>query len=196
MKQTEIILGTTIVLLMLLRLGFTYPYAALLVSLLTLFLSLLYAIFSFALLNQIRFRNAFQKESYKGISTLRVIGTIGTGFVLSIITISALYKYQSWPYGNYILLVGLISLLPIFVIVAYKFIKYKSTFYTALLIRLSLISFVGVLLFFTTAETFLELKFRDFPEYIEAEKKVLKDPDNRAFQEAANEARQRMELSK
>lgn len=196
MKQTEIILAAAIILLMLLRLWFTYPYAALSISLLCLILSLLYGIFSFGLLNQIRFRNIFKKEAFKDTNMLRILGAIGTGFVLSLITISNLFKYQSWPYGNIILLIGLVSLIPIYAFIIFKFFYSRSKFYTTLLIRLSIIAFIGVLLYFTTAETLLEMKFRDFPEYVEAEKKALKTPDNRALQEAANTARLKMEISK
>jgi len=196
MKQTEIIIGIGILFLMLLRLFFTFPYAALSITLLTLIMLMLYFVLSFGLLNQIRFRHLFKKESYKGISILRIIGTIGTGFVLSIISISILFKFQRWPYGSLNLLIGLISVLPIFVIVVAKFLKHKSSFYKTLLIRLSIISFVGILLFFTKPESLVEMKFRDYPEYVEAVKNEMKDPENIELRERTNELRLKMELSK
>lgn len=196
MKQTEIIIGIGILLLMVLRLFFTYPYAALLITLLTLLLSMLYFVFSFGLLNQIRFRNLFKKESYKDISILRIIGTIGTGFVLSLILISILFKFQRWPYGSMILLIGLVSVLPIIVVAVFKFITNRTSFYRALLIRLSIISLVGLLLFLTKPETILEMTFRDFPDYIEAEKNAMKDPENIELQRLSNEARLKMESAR
>ncbi|EPR72095.1 hypothetical protein ADIWIN_2934 [Winogradskyella psychrotolerans RS-3] len=193
MKQTEISIGLAILLLMVLRLCFTYPYAALLITLLTLLLSILYFVFSFGLLNQIRFRNLFKKESYKDISILRLIGAIGTGLILSILPISILFKFQGWPYGNIILLIGLVSLLPIIAIVIFKFFTHKNRFYKTLLIHLSIISAVGILFFFIKPETLLELKFRDSPEYVEAVKNEMKDPENLELQEITDKVRLKME---
>lgn len=196
MKQTEIILSMAILLLMVLRLFFTFPYAALIITLLTVLLSMLYAALSFGLLNQIRFRNLFKKESYKGISIFRIIGTIGTGFVLSLISISILFKFQRWPYGSFNLLIGLISLLAIFPIVAVKYFKHKTRFYKTLLLRISIISFVGILLFYTKTETLVEMKYRDYPDYVEALKNEIKDPENIELQEITDELRLKMDSSK
>ncbi|SDI04256.1 hypothetical protein [Winogradskyella thalassocola] len=196
MKQTEMTLGITILLLMILRLFFTYPYAALLISLLTLLLAVLYFVLSFGLLNQIRFRNLFKKESYKDISILRIIGTIGTGFVLSLISISVLFKFQRWPYGNLNLLIGLVSLLPILAIVIFKFFTHKNKFYRILLIRLSIFFAVGVLFYLTKPETLLELKFRDSPDYVEAVKNEMNDPENMELQEITDKTRLKMDSSK
>ncbi|WP_178984678.1 hypothetical protein [Winogradskyella helgolandensis] len=193
MKQTEISIGIGILLLMVLRLCFTYPYAALLITQLTLLLAMLYFVFSFGLLNQIRFRNLFKKESYASISMLRILGTVGTGFVLSLISISILFKFQRWPYGSIILLIGLISVLPIIAVVIFKYIKYKNTFYSSLLMRLSIISIVGLVLFLTKPETIVEMTFRDYPEYIEAVKNEMKDPENLELQQITNEVRLKME---
>jgi hypothetical protein len=192
MKQTEIILGTAIILLMLSRLYFIYPLASLLISILTLFLAVLYLFLSFVLLNQIRLRNLFKKSAFSNISTLRIIGTIGTGFVLSIITINILFVFQRWPYGRINLLIGLIGIIPIIAFVIFKLVKKNTPFYKALIIRLAIISFIGLVLFFTKSETLLEMKFRDFPEYVEAEKNVMEDPSNLELQKIANKARQEM----
>ncbi|WP_179335324.1 hypothetical protein [Winogradskyella costae] len=193
MKQTEISIGLAIFLLMVLRLCFTYPYAALLITLLALLLSMLYFVFGFGLLNQIRFRNLFKKESYKDISILRIIGAMGTGLVLSILSISILFKFQRWPYGNITLLIGLASVLPIVIVVIFKFFTHKNRFYRTLLIRLSIISTVGISFFFIKSETLLELKFRDFPEYVKAVKNEMKDPENLELQKITDDARLKME---
>lgn len=193
MKQTEIIIGVTILLLMILRLFFTYSYAALLITLLTLLLSMLYVVFGFGLLNQIRFRNLFKKESYKDVSILRLLGAMVTGIVLSILAISILFKFQRWPYGNIILLIGLVSLLPIITSVIFKFFAHKNRFYRTLLIRLSLVSVIAVFFLFIKPETLLELKFRDFPEYVEAAKNEMNDPENIELQKITDDVRLKME---
>ncbi|SDS82161.1 hypothetical protein [Winogradskyella sediminis] len=193
MKQTEISIGVGILVVMLLRLFITVPYASLLITMLTLALSMLYFVFSFGLLNRIRLRHLFNKESYKGISLIRIIGTIGTGFVLSLLSISILFKYQLWPYGSILLLIGLMSILPIIVVTVFKFISHKNRFHSTLLMRLSIISMVGLLFFITKSETLLEMRFRNFPDYIEAEKKAMKDPENLELQRISNEERLKME---
>ncbi|MBU2928589.1 hypothetical protein [Winogradskyella psychrotolerans] len=193
MKQTELIIGVGILLLMTLRLLVIYPYASLLITQLTLVLSILYFFFSVGLLNQIGFRNLFKTESYKGISTLRIIGTVGTGLVLSIMTISILFKFQRWPYGSINLLIGLISLFPIVGVVLIKFINTKTKLYKSLLIRLTLIFGIGLLLFLTKSETILEMTYSDFPDYVEAMKNEMKDPENIELQRIANEERLKME---
>jgi len=195
MKQTERILGVSIIVLMSLRLFFNYSFSSLLITLLTVLLSLLYFGFSFALLNKIRFRNLFKKESYNGISTLRIIGTIFTGFVLSLITIYSLFKFQSWPYGNYGLIISLCGLSMIIIVVLIKFISSKKAFYSNYLWRLGIIGIIATSLYLLSRESLLEMKYRDFPEYVEAEKKLMKDPTNKELEQKANEERKKMHLS-
>ena len=192
MKQAEKIVGIAIILLMVLRLCFTFPFAASIIALLMLVLSLLYLFLSFGLLNMIRLKNLFKKESYKGISNLRMNGSIVTGFVFSLIVIASLYKFQRWPYGNYLLYVGLICLVPIIAVVIFKYYKQKSSFYKSLLVRLSIISFVGTLLFVTSWETILEMKFRKHPDYIEAVKNQMEDPENEELNQKVYEEQIKM----
>ncbi len=192
MKQTERILGASIILLMLLRLFFNYPYSSLLITLLIVLLSLLYFGFSFALLNKIRFRNLFKKESYNGITTLRIIGTILTGIVLSLVTIYSLFKFQNWPYGNFGLLYSLRLLLIIIIVVLIKFITSKKSFYSNFLWRLGIIGIIATSLYCLSSESLLEMKYRNFPEYVEAEKKSMKDPTNKELERKATEERMKM----
>ena len=196
MKQTEIIIGIAILLLMLLKLLFVFPYSALLITLLILILSIIYLALSFGLLNQIRFRNLFKKESYKGISTLRILGTIVIGFVLSLISIGVLFKFQLWPYGSFNLLVGIASLIPIFAVVIFKFAQHKNSLYKTLFIRLSIFLFIGILFLLTKPETLLEIHYKGYPEYIEAEKNAMNDPENKELQQKADEERLKMNSEK
>jgi len=196
MKKTELIIGYGIILFMILRLLFNYPYSALLISLFSLILSLMYFGLSFALLNGIRLRNLFKKESYKGISNIRIIGTIATGLVLSLIVIGMLFKYQRWPYGNSNLMIALMGLVPILIITVVKFFNSKSTFYKNMLSRLLIIGFSGVILLFTKSEQLLEMKYRNYPNYVEAEKKLMNDPMNKELQELVREERMKMDAAK
>ena len=196
MKQTEKILGGLIVSLMLIRLFFAFPYFNIIITLLILVLSMMYFGFGFALLNNVRLRTVFKKDSYKGISTLRILGGIFTGFILSFLSIYSLFKFQRWPFANQGLLISLCGLLPILAIVIYKSINSKNSYYSNFLIRLIILGVIGASLYFLSTEKILEMRNRDFPEYIEAEKKLMKDPENKELQQKAHEERMRMNTSK
>lgn len=195
MKITERILGGLIIILMIGRLLYSYPFSAMLITFSCLFLSMLYLFFGFALLNNIRFRNILKKDSYKGISVLRILLTIMTGFVLSFLVVYMLFKFQRWPYGNIGLQICLIWLAIIIAAVAIKYFISKDKFYSNFLIRLFTIGVYGTLLYFVSSEQLLEMKYKDFPDYIEAEKELMKDPDNMYLREKANEERHKMDLS-
>ncbi|WP_412984241.1 hypothetical protein [Pontimicrobium sp. IMCC45349] len=173
MKQTEKILGVLIVLLVSLRLVYSYPYAAVLITLLSLVLSMLYFGFSFALLNNIRFRNILKKGAFKGISTLRVLGAIFTGFLLSNTVIYCLFKFQRWPYGNEGLLISIYGLAIVIIIALIKYITTKHSFYKSLLIRLFIIGVTAVSLYQLSYNELLKMKHRDNPEYIKEQQQLI-----------------------
>ena len=194
MKQTEIILGGLVALLMLIRLIVPFPFSALAITFSSLFLALLYFVFSFALLNGIRLRHVFKSESYKGISTFRLLGTIFAGFVFSITVIYCLFKFQRWPYGNEGLLISLNGIIFIAVAAVLKYATSKGTFYKRLFIRALILGIFTTALYLVSYETILEVKNRDYPDYVEAEKKAMRDPQNRELQQKAMEERQKMDL--
>lgn len=194
MKQAEKLVGIFIILLIILRLLYDYPYAPSLIVFSSLFLSILYFMFSFLLLNNIRLRNIFKKTSYANASTTRIIGTIGAGIALSIIINGIIFKFHNWPFGDYVLMNGLILLLCIAIVPSIKFINSKATFYQNLLIRFSIIGGIGIIFFLITSEKFIELKFKDYPEYVEAEKALLKDPYNETLIQKVKEERDKMYL--
>ena len=184
MKRAEIILGGLIVLFMTLRLFYAFPYMNIAIILLTMVLSITYLFLGFAFLNKVRLRNIFKKDAYNGISALRILGTIFTGFVLSQICIYSLFKYMRWPYGNQGLVIALNMLLVILVIVVIKLIISKKRFYMIFLIRLMIFVFLGIFMFFFPDETILEMKNRNDPEYIEAEKERIKEMEDLQFQQS------------
>ncbi len=192
MKQTEKILGIFAFLSILLELLYDYPYVPELIILSCFFLSLLYFFFSFLLLNDIRLRNVFKKESYKKISTIRIIGTIAAGVVFFIILTGILFKFFNWPGGNYNLYIGLMLLLGISIIPIIKFLLTKAPFYRNLLIRFFVIGAIGIIFFSLSPELLIEMKYRNYPDYIEIEKALLKDPYNETLIKKAQEERIKM----
>lgn len=194
MKKIEKILGIAIITLMVIRLFIAFPYNSMLIVLLTLLLTCIYSALSFALLNGIPFRKMFTRESYKEVSTWRLIGAIGTGWALSIAIVGILFVFQSWPYGYINLQNGLILLGIILIVIVLKKGVSFHQFYTYLLLRIGIVGFIGLLLLYTPAETLFEIKCHDCPaSFIEAEKAYLKDPNNRELEEKAYEERIKMD---
>ena len=89
-----------------------------------------------------------------------------------------------------------LCLIPIIVILIFKFSKTNAEFYKNILFRILIIGVIGTLLLFTKNETILELKYRDFPDYVEAEKKLMQDPTNKELEILANKEREKMHQSK
>ncbi len=195
MKQTEKIIGVLIVALMLIRFLFYVPSLNTPILILTLMLAGIYLFLSFALFNNVRLRNVFKKEAYKNIGATRLIGAICTGLFVSLTCIYSLFKFMQWPFGNQGLMISLAAMLIPLVIAIIKYLPTKSLFYKNFLIRLLLIGGIGAIFLFTSSEKILELKFKDYPEYIEAEKNLMKDPSNKELLEKANNERKKISTS-
>jgi hypothetical protein len=112
-------------------------------------LSFLYYLFGFALFNDIKLKNIFKRSSYKGISVLRIISSVGVGLGLSTICLGILFRIQFWPGGRMMLAVGLITILIITIIAFIDFLKSKSD-YKTILLRVAIIGGIGLLLFLKT----------------------------------------------
>jgi hypothetical protein len=89
----------------------------------------MHAAVSFTFLNNIRFRDIFKSEPYKGIGNIRIIGSVLIGFIFSILCIGILFKFQLWPFGDYTLLIGLINLAILFIISVIRLITSKDKVY-------------------------------------------------------------------
>ena len=193
MKKIEKILGFSVIGFMLIQLLYSLPFASELISLFTILLVCIYFNFSFALLNGISFRNMFKKESYKGISTWRIIGTIGAGFALSITIIGILFVYQRWPFGYINLQNGLVMLGIVLIVIVLKKSLSFHEIYTYILVRIGIVGLIGLCLLCIPTETLFEMKCHNCSEaYMEAEKALMKDPDNRELQRKADEERIKM----
>lgn len=176
MRKLEIVLICTILFGVIWKL-LDYPFGNNIIILSVLILSCLYFCLGIVLFNDIGIKKIFKKESYKGISALRVIGSVWTGMVLSLVLLGILFRLMMWPFASQNLIVGvlglLVSLVPVFV----KFVQKRSDFYKVMFFRTIGYTIVGVSLYFS-GTFFLELKYGDYPEYIEVVKKLNEDPNN------------------
>lgn len=192
MKLIEKLIGILSIILIVSQLANYISSLNVVIILCLLLLSSLYFALGFALFNNIRLRNIFKKESYKGISTLRIIGTIGAGIALSIIVIGVQFKFYSWPFRNQHLIIGLSLLAIITIPVIIKFITTNGLFYRNLLIRFFIIGSVGFIFLQVSSEELIEIKFRKYPDYVEAKKALLKDSQNEALNQKVQEEWERM----
>jgi len=195
MKKVEIILGTIAIIALLLNL-LNIKGGGVLIVLSLSTISILYMYLSFALFNDIRLRNIFKKESYKGISRMRIVGAVLTGLALSITIIGLLFKFQSWPNASFNLGFGLFGLLIGLVVGLIKYKRTKSDYYTRIFKRIAIYGGLGLILMILPRETWLEIRNRNHPEYIEAVKKAWADPENQELWDKVDEERQKMNEEK
>ena len=156
------------------------------------FLSMFYFYLGYVVLNNIPLRAMFKKQSYAGISGLRIAGSVVAGFILSLALIGIEFKLMMWPGGSVMLfscitgfvLLGLISLI--------KYLKDYNVFYRNLLIRVVVIG-AFILLFVVNPKVVMDIKYRNNPELLEAIKASDADPDNEKLQQKVNEEFEKME---
>ncbi|MBB6610380.1 hypothetical protein H7F15_04960 [Pontibacter sp. Tf4] len=191
MKKTEIILGAMAAVALITNLLFA-PTGNILIVLSLSVLSILYMYLSFALFNGIRFRHILKKESYKGISTMRIIGAIFTGLALSITLIGILFKYQLWPGATINLRVGLSGLVLMVLIGAVGYARSKAAYYANIAKRIAIYGALGIIMLLLPTDELIEIRYRNHPEYAEALKKAIAAPGNEDLWQKAEAERQRM----
>ncbi len=191
MKKAEIIFTTLSIIALGLNL-LLIPGGGVLTVLTLSILSMIYFYLGFALFNDIRLRKIFKKDSYKEISSLRILGAVGVGLALSMTTIGLMFKFQSWPGADFNLGAGLLGLLIVTIIGLIKYSKNKSDFYTRIFKRVTILGGLGLILMFTPKTSWVELKYRNHPEYVDAFKKAMADPENKELWDNVETERQKM----
>lgn len=180
MKITELVLAISFIIAIILSIHL-FPGAGLLAILFGSLLSMLYFYFGFAFFNNIPLSSIFKKSSYTAVSTTRIVGGIAVGFVLSTATIGILFKLMSWPGADFIVLIGLASMIVVFAIAIFKNIRNKSSYYHKIFLRLGVWGIIATLFFVTANHTLLNYKYRNHQEYLQALKNEIADPTNTAL---------------
>ncbi len=195
MKKLELIIGLSSILSLILNLLLVSGGGVMTVLMLSIY-SMLYFALSFIILNNIELKNAFKKESYKGISTARIIGSIATGIALSITIIGVLFKFQSYPGANLELINGLTGMIIVLIVGLIRYIKTKNKFYINVFKRLLIVGGFGLILILMPKGMLIDVKYRNHPEYAKALKNVTVNPFNKDFQDKLQEERQKMKDEK
>jgi hypothetical protein len=180
MKQTEKILALIFVMALALKF-MNVPGTSILLTYSLTFLAIIYFYFGFALLNGIRLRKIFKKDSYQGVSVLRIIGAIGLGMIFSLLVLAILFKIQHWLGSSLYFKVGLTFLLIAIIIALFKFLKSKQAFYKNALIRSLIIISISIFFFVIPGYWISAIQFRNYPELVKATKALDKDPTNAAL---------------
>lgn len=189
MKKFERIAGILALLGITLKF-FDIPGNGIITTLALSILSVFYYVFSFALFNNILFLDIFNKAAYKETNAKRIIGSIGLGFALSLITIGALFKLQFWSGGTTQLVTGLATLVLIMAIATMFYFRSKADFYIRIFKRIAIYGSFGLLLYLTPSNTLVDLFYGANPEYAELFKQVLADPENEKLREKLYEKEQ------
>lgn len=175
MRNTEIILGSTFLAGLVMKFTFT-PGGGTLIVVSILSISLIYYFLGFALFNQIPLKTIFKKDSYKGISYLRIFGAVGAGFGISMICNGILFKIQNWPLGLSSLGMGLALTSIVLVIAIFKYIKTRSNFYLPIFKRIAVIGILGLILFLIPEMAIVKFQFRNHPDYIKVYEQFVNNP--------------------
>jgi len=175
MRNTENILGLTFLAGLIMKFAFI-PGAGMLITVSILSIAVMYYFLGFALFNQIPLNTIFNKDSYKGISKLRILGAVGTGIGISMICNGVLFKIQNWPSGLSTLDLGLVLTSIVLLISLYKFFKTRSNFYVLIFKRIAVIGILGLILFFTPALAIVKFQFRNHPDYIKVYEQYVNNP--------------------
>lgn len=141
-------------------------------------LSSMYFYVGFALFNNISLRLIFKKDSYVGVSTGRIIGGIALGLSLSFAVIGFLFKAQHWPGTSFHLIISIFSGVVILIISFIKYFKSKANYYKNAIIKISISTSLSILMLLVPNLTFVKIKFRNHPKYIEVYERYEKDPSN------------------
>ena len=177
MKKFEKIIGLVIIISLIMKLTLI-PGGSILAAISLTTLACIYYPLGFAFFNDIRLSKIFKKDSYKGLTALRIIGAIGIGMGLAAICMGILFKIQHWPGADTNLISGLVTTVIILIIALIRFIKSKDNFYKRIFKRIAIIGGFGLILMFVSDLTITKIQFRNHPDYIKAYEEYIINPQD------------------
>ncbi len=193
MKKAELISGAVALIAIVLN-SLLIPLSDVLLVLSFTLLAVIYGYLSFALFNNIPLRRIFKKSSYKGISTMRIVGAILTGLALSSTLVGILFTLMSFPGAFPNLILGTVGLTVALIIGLVKYSKSKSAYYTNIFKRIAVCGGVAVLLLVLPSNAWQDFKYRDYPALLEAMKEARAHPENPELWDKVEEERNKMNL--
>jgi uncharacterized membrane protein YidH (DUF202 family) len=138
-----------------------------------LLLSIYYFLFSFIILNDIRFKNTFKKEAYKSISKQRIIGSVFIGIGIAILIFGILFNVLIIP-GPLLFIGTLYTMLSLFLfsILADE----KNDAYRRIMVRMSVPLIFGFcLIVFPISNYRNEKKYMEKSQYLDNNQSNLEE---------------------
>ena len=142
MRKLELITGIILIIALTMHF-FLIPWISILFLFSSMILICLYYPLGFAFFNRIPIKHIFKKDSYRDISALRIIGSIGAGLGLSATCAGVLFKLLHYPGAELILLVGIVVNSITLLLAMIRYSKSKDTFYTKIFKRIIVVGGFG-----------------------------------------------------
>lgn len=155
-------------------------------------LAFFYMILSVAFFNNIKPKDIANGDAYKGIHIIRIVGAILTGLAIAITITGIMFRYFSWPGAAMDLYIGIIGLVIAGIVGWTRYAKAGSPFYKKIFSRVILFGALGIITLLLPQNTFLEIKYHKYPDYVRAVENAGKDPSNRALQDTLKQEEQKM----
>jgi hypothetical protein len=191
MKKAEKILLSIAVLGLVMKLLYL-PAAGTILVLSISSLIMFYFYLGFAFFNNLLVREALRKESYKNISTKRVIGAIVVGLTLGTCLVPILFKIQSWPAAKFQVFTGLTAAVLVILISLIKYQKSKDKYYSTILKRVVVFGALALSLLVIPSKTWLSWNFPNNPEYVNAVLEAEASPNNLELRSKVEEEQAKM----
>lgn len=193
MKRIELLLAALCLIALTLN-ALLIPFSAelLIISLST--LALFYMQCSTALMNNldVSLKDLKNKEIYASISPKRKVGTFFAGISIAISIIGMLFYFQFWPGTSLNITTGLVGLLAVLLFSGYKFYNTHDPFYFSVIKRVAVFFTLGVVLMLIPRTTWLDIKYKNHPTYVEALIKSSNEPNNEKLHQKVEQERKKM----
>lgn len=168
------------------------PFSAPLLLIAFSMLSFIYLFFSTALFSDITLKEIFKKEKLTPIDRSKITFTAFVGIFLALAAAGIICKFLIWPGATFLLLNAVIgmSMLTIFGIIKYA--QSKEKLPKKVISRIALIGGISFILLALPEPVWISIRFRAFPDYVEAYKNAYENPDNKELQKKLFEEYRKM----
>lgn len=143
-------------------------------------LSGIYFAFGFILFNQIRLRDLPKKETFKDLTTIKIVFGAISGIALSIVCVGIVFKLLSLPGSNEMLLIG--TVVCILISIATLVLRKKLSAAT-ILTRTVVFGVVGIVLLSIPLLSIIKFQYRNHPAYVEAYTRYVENPKDESLWE-------------
>lgn len=191
MKKAELILILIAILAVTLHL-LNIGGGSFLTTIFSLILSLLYFPLGIFLFNDVKLSRIGKKESYNGLNVFKQVSFVLIGMALQVLVLAILFKVMFWPGANIMSVMGLVTIVPVFIISVIAFINGPRKFFSKIVKRVIVYSGLAMLLAFMPKYYFLDIKYREYPELAAVLKAYYEDPGNAELHKKMDEEMAKM----